>query len=121
MLKPLKILLMICAFGLCALAQEPKEEIKNEPLRLLSKPPASYTSRARKDAVEGDVRLKITFLSTGDIGNITDVTVKDKERLAEYGLTANAMEAARKIKFVPAKRNGIAVTVTKVVVYMFTF
>jgi TonB family protein len=118
--KPFKILLMMCAFGLCALAQEQKQDNENAPVKLLSHPPANYTLRARKDSVEGDVKLKIAFLSDGKIGEVVDITEKNKEKLSEYGLTANAIEAARKIKFIPAKRNGKAISVTKVVVYNFT-
>jgi TonB family protein len=112
---------MMCAFCLCVFSQEKlKQEDENAPIKLLSHPAASYTSRARKDSVEGDVKLRITFLSDGKIGDVVDITVNDKEKLSEYGLTANAIEAARKIKFIPAKRNGKAVTLKKVIIYKFT-
>jgi outer membrane biosynthesis protein TonB len=120
MQKPFKILLMMCVFCLCALAQEQKQENENAPIKLLSSPPANYTLRAKKNSVEGDVKLRIMFLFDGKIGDVIDITGKDKEKLSEYGLTANAIEAARKIKFIPARRNGKAISVVKVVVYNFT-
>jgi hypothetical protein len=37
-----------------------------------------------------------------------------------YGLTEQAMEAARKMRFEPAMKNGIPYSVTKLVEYPFT-
>jgi TonB family protein len=63
--------------------------------------------------VMGSVTLRITFLASGQIGAITAVT-----RLP-YGLTENAIAAAKLIKFEPKKVNGIAVPVTMTFEYGF--
>lgn len=83
------------------------------PIKILSKTPANYTDAARLEGVEGVVRLRVTFLSTGEIGSVTPVS-----GLA-YGLTEQAIAAARLIKFQPATRNGVPYSVVKTVEYNF--
>ena len=58
--------------------------------------------------------MRVTFLPNGAIGVVTPVT-----RLG-YGLTEQAIEAARKMAFFPQRQNDKNVTVTKVVVYTFS-
>src|SRR5215813_13022930 len=55
-----------------------------------------YTEAARKNRVEGDVRLIVAFRSDGKIGHIAVI-----EGLPD-GLTEKAIEVARAIKFKPA-------------------
>jgi len=55
-----------------------------------------YTEAARKNRVEGDVRLIVAFRSNGKIGHIDVI-----EGLPD-GLTEKAIEVARAIKFKPA-------------------
>jgi TonB family protein len=55
-----------------------------------------YTEAARKNRVEGDVRLIVAFRSNGKIGNIDVI-----EGLPD-GLTDKAIEVAKAIKFKPA-------------------
>lgn len=62
----------------------------------------------------GVVRLKITFEGDGKISNIKPVSE------LPCGFTDKAVEAAKKIKFQPAKKNGEPVSVTKTVEYTFT-
>lgn len=93
---------------------EPSKSAKTEPLRILAKPRADYTDAARINEVEGAVRLRITFLSTGEIGAVTPVSG------LPYGLTEQAIAAARRIRFEPATRDGLSVSVTKVVEYTFS-
>jgi|SRR5215213_6715877 len=120
MLKPIKILSIICVFCFCALAQQQKQENVYEPVKILSRAGANYTATAKKDGIEGNVKLRVTFLPDGKIGDVIDITEKDKKKLSKYGLTTNAIEAARKIRFVLAKRNGKAIAITKIIVYTFT-
>lgn len=82
--------------------------------KILSKPKPDYTGAARENQVQGKIRLRVTFLANGQIGNITPVN-----NLPD-GLTEQAIAAARQIKFEPAKRAGIPTSVTKVVEYTFT-
>ena len=83
-------------------------------LQILSKPRPSYTDMARQNGIEGIVRLRITFLASGEIGAVSVVS-----GLSD-GLTEQAIAAAKKINFEPAKRNGVAISVTKLIEYNFT-
>lgn len=84
------------------------------PLKMTSKPRASYTDVARFYEIKGSVVLTAEFLPSGEIGKIVPT-----ERLP-FGLTQSVMNAVRKIKFEPAKKNGEAFTVTKQLIYSFT-
>ena len=83
------------------------------PLRLLFKPKASYTEVARTNNVQGTVRLKVTFLSSGQIGRIVPITSLPD------GLTDQAMAAARQIRFEPKRVNGVPKTTVLLVDYTF--
>lgn len=83
-------------------------------VRILSKVRSNYTDAARKNGIEGTVRLRVTFLASGEIGSISIATA------LPYGLTEQAIAAARQIKFTPAAKNGIAYTVAKLVEYSFS-
>ena len=92
-------------------------DVKNSDTRvkILDKPRAAYPKQdGGTVCITGNVRLKVTFLSTGEIGAITPVT-----RLPD-GLTENAIAAAEKIKFVPAMKDGKPVTSVATVDYSFT-
>lgn len=97
----------------------PPPEIKKpvgptEAMKILSKPRANYTDAARQNQVQGTVTLRVTFLANGSIGSISPVSGLPN------GLTEQAIAAARNIRFEPAKKNGVAQTVTKQVQYSFT-
>jgi TonB family protein len=84
------------------------------PLVILSKPRPAYTDEARRNGVEGNVILKVTFEADGTIGAI--VVVKGLEQ----GLTESTEEAARRIEFRPATKNGKPIAVTKQLEYKFS-
>lgn len=92
----------------------PKAPPSDVPFRILSKPRPAYTEAARANNIQGTVTLKITFLANGTIGTIVPVT-----RLPN-GLTDQAIAAARLIRFEPVTKNGVPVTVTKIVAFSFT-
>jgi TonB family protein len=81
--------------------------------RIIAKPKATYTDAARTNGVQGNVRLKVTLLASGQIGPITPVT-----RLP-HGLTEQAIAAARQIRFEPKMVNGRATSVVVTVDYGF--
>ncbi len=81
------------------------------PLRLLEKPLARYTNLARENNITGTVRLKVVFLANGKIGEIKVI------QGLEFGLTNNAVESAKKIKFEPATQNGKPINVVKIIEY----
>ena len=72
--------------------------------RLLTKPEPAYTEKARHNKVEGTVIIKAVLSKTGRVENIQVVAS------LPYGLTEQAIKAARKIRFVPATKDGKAVS-----------
>ncbi len=84
-----------------------------EKIKFISKPKASYTDQARTNQIQGTVRLRVTFSASGQIGSISPVSG------LPYGLTEQAIAAARQIRFEPAKRNGVPIPTTAVVEYNF--
>ena len=95
----------------------PKPKVKRGPsvsIRILSKPRPAYTDKARQNNVQGMVMLRVTFLSSGRIGNISAV-----KRLP-HGLTSKAIAAARRIRFKPALKNGTPITKIIRIQYNFT-
>lgn len=67
---------------------------------LVMKPEPMYTEEARQNAITGTIVLKVVFSSDGSVTNIRTVAG------LPYGLTAKAIEAAKKTKFVPAVKDG---------------
>jgi len=67
---------------------------------ILDKPRAQYTREARRAGIQGVVVLRVVLRANGQIGTIRVL------RALPAGLTANAMQAACKIKFKPALKNG---------------
>ena len=89
------------------------DQAVDRPLLITSKPTPGYSEEARRDRVTGTVVLRVVFLASGDIGTVSAV-----KKLGS-GLTEKAIEAAQKIKFKPAVKNGIPVTVVKSMTYAF--
>lgn len=86
---------------------------RRDSLQLKSKPRALYTETAHQNNIEGTVTLKVTFLATGEIGDISPVVE------LPYGLTEQAITAAEKIRFEPEKLNGKPINVIRSVQYRF--
>ncbi|HUR97706.1 MAG TPA: energy transducer TonB [Pyrinomonadaceae bacterium] len=91
----------------------------NRPYQIISQPKATYTDVARGKNIEGAVRLKITLLKTGEVGDVTLIKTRGWKRLQKYGLTEKAMGAARQIRFTPKLVNGKPVSV--VITREYTF
>jgi len=72
----------------------------NQKARILEKPEPTYTEEARKNQITGTVVLRAIFSSTGQVTGITPIS-----RLPD-GLTEKAIAAAKRIKFVPATKDG---------------
>lgn len=85
----------------------------SRPLVILRKPKPGYTTGAREDGVEGKVRLRVLFRADGQIGEIT--VLKELKN----GLTKQAADAARRIKFLPAEIDGKPADVTRTVEFNF--
>lgn len=83
-------------------------------LNITFKPKPKYTDEARQNNITGNVRVRVTFLANGSIGSVSPVSNLG------YGLTEQAIAAAKQMRFEPQMQNGRPVAVTKVVVFNFT-
>ena len=70
------------------------------PVSVTSKPNPTYTEQARKQRVEGEVLVQVVFTASGQVQVLRVV------RGLGYGLDESAVQAAQKVRFVPAQRNG---------------
>jgi hypothetical protein len=81
--------------------------------RVLKKPEPASTSEARSNQVVGKVVLRAIFGGDGRVHGI--MAIKE----LPYGLTLKAIEAARKIRFVPATKDGKPVSMWVQLEYYF--
>jgi len=81
--------------------------------RVLSKPEPQYTEEARKNLITGTVILRVVFSKSGEVTNIR------AQQTLGGGLTEKAMAAARQIRFVPAMKDGRAVSMYMQLEYNF--
>ena len=111
MKKFLVSIFLILIFCGLVLSQESKS------VNILGQPTPQLTEEQRKTTIEaqGTITLRVEFLANGQIGKIVPVSS------LPFGLTDNAIEAAKKIKFEPAIINGVPVAVFKTVQYSFIF
>ena len=89
------------------------EDEVDERAVILEKPPAEYTDEARRNNVRGKVVLKVTLTSYGT------VMLYSVEKELPHGLRRKAIEAAHRIKFKPARKDGRAVSQVATVEYPF--
>ena len=82
--------------------------------KLKSKPEPSYTAAAERDQINGTVILRCIFRSDGTVTNIEVI------QGLPGGLTQKAIEAAKKIKFVPATKDGKPVSMWMQLEYNFS-
>lgn len=68
--------------------------------KVVTKPEPPYTEAARQNEVTGTVVLRCVFSSSGAVTNLRAVSG------LPYGLTENAIDAARQIRFIPAIKDG---------------
>jgi TonB family protein len=88
------------------------KEVDQKP-QVKKKPKPSYTRDARKHGVAGTVVIRCVFAATGQVTNIHVIS-----GLPE-GLTERAVEAARKVKFIPAMKDGHPVSMWMQLEYNF--
>jgi TonB family protein len=72
--------------------------------RIISRPEPQYTEEARKNQISGTVVLRAVLGSNGSVTSIRAVSG------LPFGLTEKAIAAAHQIKFVPAQKDGHAVS-----------
>ena len=78
----------------------------DSPVEIISKPTPAYTDEARSLRIEGEVVLEVTFVDSGELR-----VLRVLEGLG-HGLDEAAVEAAKKIQFTPARRDGRPVSHT---------
>jgi len=77
--------------------------------QVLEKPHPVYTEEARRLGIEGEVQLEVRFRASGEVEIVRVV------RGLGHGLDENAAQAARTIRFLPAKKDGRPVDSTATV------
>lgn len=109
------VILIICLFSIFAFGQTKNYDI---PVKIISKPKASYPKQKNGSlCVRGTITLRVQFLETGEIGKISVIS-GFSDGFEEFNECA--VEAAKKINFKPATKDGKSVTVTKQVQYSFS-
>lgn len=84
------------------------------PVKLTKIPRNQYTEEARRNNVQGRIKLAVEFGKDGKIKRVFPI------KTLPYGLTEKGIKAAGEIEFEPAVRDGKAVTVIKFVEYSFS-
>jgi protein TonB len=73
--------------------------------QILGRPTPGYTDEARRNQIEGSVKVSVLLKADGAVSDI------NVARGLGYGLDEKAIEAARQLRFVPAQKDGHAVSV----------
>lgn len=82
--------------------------------QILGRPTPGYTDEARRNQIEGSVKVSVLLKADGAV---SDIKVA---RGLGYGLDENAIEAARQLRFVPAQKDGHAVSVRLFLEFKFS-
>lgn len=82
--------------------------------QILGRPIPGYTDEARRNQIEGSVKVYVLLKADG---GVSDITVA---RGLGYGLDEKAIEAARQLRFVPAQKDGHAVSVRLFLEFKFS-
>jgi TonB family protein len=93
--------------------QTPAPGSLNRRPTILYKEKASYTDEARRNGVQGTVSLSVIFTADGTVTSMKVV------RGLPDGLNERAIEAAKKIRFRPAIKNGQPVSVRGILEFSF--
>ncbi len=91
--------------------------VLDRKLKIIDRPIPKFTEEQKEMniCVQGTVAIRIEFLGSGEIGKVVAINS------LPYGLTENAIEAAKKIKFEPETKDGMTITVFKSVQYSFSW
>lgn len=76
------------------------EQPTSTPIVVVAKPLPQYTQEAKQLKIEGDVTLEVRFTASGQVQVLRVVNGLG------HGLDQQAMQAAERIRFKPATRNG---------------
>jgi protein TonB len=75
-----------------------------------------YTDAAKKERIQGTVKMDVVVLADGAVGDVTVTQSLDKK----HGLDDEAVKAVRQWRFVPGKKDGKAVPVLVEIEMTFT-
>ena len=89
-------------------------EVDTKP-RLLNRPEPVPPGAARTNDVRGVVVLRVVFSANGTVTNVRVIAG------LPYGMTESAIDAARRIRFVPAMKDGNPVSMWMQLEYNFNF
>ena len=67
---------------------------------ITSKPEPGFSEEARKNNAQGTVKLRLALRADGTVGDVSVI------KGLPFGLTERAIQAAKRIQFVPAQREG---------------
>ena len=82
--------------------------------QILGRPTPGYTDEARRNQIEGSIKVSVLLKADGAV---SDIKVA---RGLGYGLDEKAIEAARQLRFVPAQKDGHAVSVRLFLEFKFS-
>ena len=110
------ILSVLASFSVFAQSKCPDgtTAARDRRLKIIEKPKASYPKGENVEA-QGTVTLRVESLSSSRIGKITVI------KGLPYGLTEQAIAAARRIVFEPEMKNCKATTAYIPISYSFTY
>jgi protein TonB len=91
----------------------PEAMLGRRPVKGLQMPKAEYPEEAYKSGIHGKVTLSVRFLAGGRVGTVEVV------KGLPGGLSEEAVRAAKKIRFVPARQDGRMINTTENVDYYF--
>lgn len=95
------------------LIYDEKDKVQ-QPIIIVNQPQPEYTEAAHLRKTEGKVVLDVAFFSDGRI------EVFRTFKSLPYGLTEEAIKAASRIEFTPARDKGSAVSQMKTITYTFS-
>lgn len=81
--------------------------------QIIEKYKPHYTQAAKKQNIKGEIVLTAVF---GKDGTISDITIKSG---LGYGLDEAAIDATKRIRFIPAQENGQAINFKGLFSYNF--
>lgn len=87
---------------------------KEIPFQITVKPRVRYTDDARTNQIQGTIKMAVEFLENGEVGEIFPF------KQLPFGLTESSVEAARKISFTPAQKDGKPVSTIEIISYSFS-
>lgn len=96
----------------CSLPSYERKEVP-QPAKITFRPEPSYTEEARAKQFKGQIILDTVLCESG---HVTDIIVVEGQ---PYGMTEKVIEATRKVKFIPAEKDGRQVSQKQRFIYQF--